>query len=138
MTEFITNNNQKIYYTINPSHRRSGNPNKSQWTITPEEEIYCFKLAVSNDWLENKIGWGIKQDQIGNLEQIGVSPLNEPLKIAKFRDDSQTNEWHGHPADYQQKQQDRPSTEILQIWRKQGIIAKHHITKIRSGKPCNL
>ncbi|MBN3897636.1 MAG: hypothetical protein V7L14_23970 [Nostoc sp.] len=129
---------KEISYKINPSHRRSGNPNKSIWTITQDEEITCFQLALSKGWLEEKTGWGIKQNQIGKLEQIGLSPLQEPLKIAKFRDDSQTKEWHGHPADYQNNQQDRPSTKILQIWRNDGIIAKHHITKIRSGKQCNL
>ncbi|MDZ7961923.1 MAG: hypothetical protein RMY34_29285 [Aulosira sp. DedQUE10] len=81
--------NKEIFYQINPAHRRSGNPNKSIWTITQDEEITCFELALSKGWLEEKTGWVIKQNSIGKLEPIGLSPLQEPLKIAKFRDDSQ-------------------------------------------------
>lgn len=135
---FKTDDNKEIYYQINYSHRRGGNPDKSIWIITENEEVACFELALLQGWLEDKTGWGIKKDSTGKLEQIGISRLQEPLKIAKFRDDSQNNEWHGYPADYQSKQQDRPSTKILQIWREKGIIEKHHISKLRSGKPCNL
>ena len=124
-------------YIISSQHRRTGNPNKSIWTINFDEEVECFINAMNGNWKTEAIAWGIKT--IGDvLHVVGLNPDNEELKIAKFVDGSKTNVWHGYPADYMRKAQDRPETVILKTWVDNGYITKAKMSKIRLGQSCNL
>lgn len=127
----------KTKYTSVIQHRGKVNNNKSIWTINLVEEVDCFKKSYSSQWQLNCKGWGLHiiQDRICVL---GKNPEGENLKIAKFVDSSNDNSWHGYPADYRSNIQDRPTQHILEMWREEGIIKKHHMSKIRSGMPCNI
>jgi len=127
-----------IYYKVRSVHRRHGNSEKCIWTIFIHEEVDCFKLSTSENWLEDTKGWGLKINSEGCLEQVGVSEQNESLKIAKFVDSSSTREWHGYPADYCRRKQDRPSTRVLIDWKEKGLISKTKMDKIKQYKKCNL
>jgi hypothetical protein len=127
-----------IYYKIRSVHRRRGNPEKCIWTITMEEEVDCFQDSANNKWLEDRKGWGLKVNSERRLSEIGISDQQEILKIAKFVDSSSTGEWHGYPADYCRRNQDKPSTRVLMDWKKRGLISKTNINKIKQGKRCNL
>ena len=124
-------------YLISSQHRKKGNPNKSIWTISLEDEVNCFIQTICNNWKAGVEAWGIKPN--GNtLQVVGVNNNNEQLKLAKFVDGTNTDVWHGYPADHMYKAQDRPTTEILKSWVEQGYITKPKMSKIRQGKLCNL
>jgi hypothetical protein len=124
-------------YFISSQHRRTGNPNKSIWTISFEEEVNCFIQTISNNWKAGFEAWGIKLN--GNtLQVVGLSNNNYELKLAKFVDGTNTDVWHGYPADHMYKSQDRPTTEILKFWVTEGYLTKAKMNKIRQGQLCNL
>ncbi len=124
-------------YIISSQHRRRGNPNKSIWTITFEEEVDCFIQALNGNWKIATEAWGIKVvDNI--LQVVGLNNNNGNLKLAKFVDGTNTNVWHGYPADYMSKAQDRPATSILKDWVDNGYLTKAKMSKIRLGQSCNL
>jgi hypothetical protein len=122
-------------YVISSHHRKYVNDKKSRWVVSMQEEIDCFVNACTAKWFDYPTVWGIiKQDS--HLIKLGESKLNSNLKLAKFVENQ--NNWHGYPADYVRNNQDRPGTVVLAKWRKDGIIEKHHIIKIRKGVECNL
>jgi hypothetical protein len=129
---------QVLYYKVRSVHRRRGNPNKCIWTISLEEEVNCFRCSALKKWLEDKEGWGLKINAQGGLEQVGESDKKEKLKIAKFVDSSSTTEWHGYPADYCSRNNDRPSLKVLEDWMNNKIINKTKMSKIKQYKQCNL
>ena len=129
---------QLFSYKVRSVHRRHGNTNKCIWTISIEEEVDCFKDSAFKNWLENKEGWGLKINAKGGLEQVGVSEINEGLKIAKFVDSNSTTEWHGYPADYCRRNKDRPSLKVLKDWMDKKIISKTQMSKIKQYKKCSL
>jgi len=124
-------------YIISSQHRKTGNPNKSIWTIGFEEEIQCFIQSVTNNWKNGFEAWGVKL--IGTtLQVVGVSKSKTQLKLAKFVGGISTNVWHGYPADHMTKSQDRPTTVILKSWVESGYITKAKMNKIRQGQLCDL
>lgn len=124
-------------YIISSQHRRIGNPYKCVWTITYQEEVNCFIQAKTSNWINGKICWGLKV--VGNaLQAVGRNTDNEDLKFAKFIDGTNTDVWHGYPADYLNRSQDRPTTAILLSWQQSNYLGKHHVRKIKQGIPCNL
>jgi hypothetical protein len=127
----------KSNYIISSQHRRTGNPNKSVWTITFEEEVACFIQAINDNWKIGTQAWGVKV--LGNILQVvGLNNNRQELKFAKFVDGTNTNVWHGYPADYMSNAQDRPATNILKGWVDNGYMTKAKMSKIRLGQPCNL
>lgn len=123
-------------YIVSSAHRRHQR-NKSRWTISIDMEIDCFINSQTSNWIETSVSWGVIQ-QKNTLLNVGVNPHRQPLKLAKFVDSSGNDIWHGYPADYERNCQDRPGMVVLQNWRENGIIEKHHMIKIRQGKECNL
>jgi hypothetical protein len=124
-------------YIISSQHRKKGNQNKSVWTITFNEEVACFIQALNGKWRAGTEAWGVKV--IGNILQIvGLNNARQELKLAKFVDGTNTNVWHGYPADYMNKAQDRPTTDILKLWVEKGYLTKAKMSKIRLGQSCNL
>jgi hypothetical protein len=130
----ISGRNEK--YIISKQHRfhRSG---KSIWTINEDEEISCFIQSMSSNWKYNNKAWGLYLSN-GTLSVLGKNDKNVYLKIAKFLDGSNTNIWHGYPADYIRNTQDRPTTHILYLWVNLSCINKSDMLKIRKGLKRNL
>ncbi len=124
-------------YIISSQHRRRGNPNKSVWTISYDEEVDCFIETMTREWQIGTVAWGIKVVE-DILQVVGVNNIRQELKLAKFVDGADTNVWHGYPADYMRKAQDRPATNILKLWVNDGFITKAKMSKIRLGQSCNL
>lgn len=129
--------NEITTYIISSQHRATGNPNKTVWTINYEDEVLCFKQSKTSNWIQGNYCWGLKA--IGsNIQNIGVNFEDEILKLAKFVDGNQNNKWHGYPADYLRRSQDRPPTFILKNWVNLGYLTKSKMNKIRKGQSCNL
>lgn len=132
LTKHTTSN-----YIISSQHRRNGNPNKSIWTVSFNEEVDCFIQTINENWKNGNEAWGLRV--IGTILQVvGLNNGSEELKIAKFVDGTNTNVWHGYPADYMSKSQDRPTTNILKVWVDKKYITKAKMSKIRLGQTCNL
>lgn len=123
-------------YFIHPQHR-NGNPNKSQWTITPNNEFESFKHAANSNWLTSCVGWGVFPIT-GAPDYLGVATDRiTRLVIAKFVPYQETL-WHGYPANHIEKEQDIPDEFILKKWIDEAVLPKAKISKISKGKPCNL
>lgn len=128
-------------YIISSQHRRTGNSNKSIWTITFIEEVDCFIEAMNGGWKSGSEAWSLKvsNDKLQVVgENIDMSGMKQELKLAKFVDGTKNKVWHGYPADYMNKNQDRPSTEVLKVWVNLGYLTKSKMNKIRQGQSCNL
>jgi hypothetical protein len=138
LTEEGESKEDVIHYKIRSVHRRHGNSEKCIWTISLQEEVDCFKTSADEKWLEDTKGWGLKMNSAGGLSEIGISERQEVLKIAKFVDSGSTREWHGYPADYCRRNQDRPSMKVLMDWKDRGLINKTKMDKIKQYKRCSL
>lgn len=135
--EINLGNEIKTTYIISSQHRATGNPNKTVWTLDFYDEVECFKLSKSSEWVEDNYGWGIRVID-STIQYIGYNFKNETLKLAKFVDGNENNIWHGYPADYLRRSQDRPPTFVLKNWVEQGFLTKAKMNKIRRGQSCNL
>ena len=124
-------------YIISSQHRKTGNFHKSIWLIPFTEEVECFTQTINENWKDGNKAWGVKIiDAI--FQVLGKNNENEELKLAKFVDGNYSNIWHGYPADYLRKAQDRPTTDILKVWVQKGFLTKSKMSKIRRGQSCNL
>ena len=129
-------------YVIKADHR-DGTHDKAQWKISMDEEVDTFERGFGSEWFSSKKSWAWSlylNTQRPN--PLGVSKRSEPpiqrLWIAKFVKNASPAFWHGYPADYRRRTQDRPDIDVLEDWRRQGFIGKREIAKIRSGLKCNL
>src|SRR6266568_6442356 len=115
------------------SHHRNGNPEKSQWCITPPQEIELFEQVFHVQTPSSGVLWGLRVEA-ETPHVVGVSCMKAPpvrnLRIAKFISNMTPQFWHGYPADYRIEIQDRPPIAILNVWRKDGYIQKHEVAKI--------
>lgn len=124
-------------YIISSQHRRKGNPNKCVWIVTFDQEVNCFIQTIQQNWRAGSEAWGLIASN-AVLQVVGRNTNNEELKLAKFVDGNDNEIWHGYPADYMMRSQDRPTTGILQSWVNSGYITKAKMSKIRLGHSCNL
>jgi hypothetical protein len=126
-----------VRYIIKADHRNGGNGRKSQWVIAEPAEVQCFERSHKSNWTTTNAAWGLHLP--GSSPQVlGRSVTGTDLKIARFLPAANGKTWHGFPADYRRKKQDRPAVTVLLLWLKAGFIRKHDISRVRSGKPCNL
>lgn len=117
-------------------YHRNGDPEKSQWVISVEEEFKSFAISQKNKWYEGQRGWGIHPSMA--FLDVGYLNNGKNVQIARFQEMSPhgqeiQNIWHGYPADIKGKTNDIPILAVLNIWRELGIIQKHHLSKIRRG-----
>ena len=124
-------------YLISSQHRRRGNPNKCRWTITLEEEVECFIQSIDSNWIDGAFAWGLHFVN-DTIDVLGLNNDDEDLKLAKFINSDGTIIYHGYPADYINRSQDRPTNNILKMWVNSGHITKAKMTKINRGYSCNL
>lgn len=126
-----------INYFVKPDHHRPRpTPTKSVWCISVIEEVHCFENAIDMAWLHRATGWGLHLVRAVPIV-LGQNVLYR-VKVGKFVYDASANQWHGYPADYLRKPQDRPPTDVLRMWLASSIIRKYEITRVRQGKPCSL
>ena len=127
-----------VAYLPNPQHR-DGNPNKSQWTINIDQEIYVFRCMAYYGWGFQNNGWGLLINNDGKVDYLGfINNRNTAVFIAKFVGDTNHNSWHGYPADYQFRAQDVPDRAILQRWKENNYLTKAKVRKIMMGQPCKI
>lgn len=118
------------------SYHRNGDPEKSQWTISVEEEFRSFAISRQNRWYQDKRGWGIHPS--GSLIEVGTLVCGKIVRISRFQEMSPLGQefkdiWHGYPADIKGKTNDIPVVEVLDSWLNAGIIKRHQLSKIRRG-----
>lgn len=119
------------------SYHRNGNPIKSQWTISIEEEFESFKISRLQNWHNERRGWGLHPTN--PFSEIGRSVSNRSVMIARFQEMSPNGQviqdiWHGYPADIRGKTNDIPTVDVLKSWLANGYINGNQFSKIRSGK----
>jgi len=124
---------------VHKSDHRDNTADKSQWTISEQEERSSFSLMYASKWIvENDKGWGLHIiDKTADYLGVGVNRARD-LFIAKFVDGAHSNIWHGYPADYVANNQDKPDRRVLQEWGTVGYISFGKVRKVLKGQPCNL
>jgi len=80
---------------------RDNTQTKSQWTISPAEEVACFNRTVEEAWISPPhVGWGLHFDAAGIAQYLGISAVTHgeeyALFLAKFIDGNQNDTWHGY------------------------------------------
>jgi hypothetical protein len=123
-------------YTPLSKHRGLATASRSVWIVSVRDEIQCFVMAFRERWVFDTDGWGLRPLSPGRLQVLGVNGFKERLALAKFV--GADGSWHGYPADYRRRVQDRPPMHLLRTWRASEILRKHQMAKISSGKQCNL
>jgi hypothetical protein len=137
VTEFTLGQHRDITYAAHPAHRNR-TPDKSQWTITVRQEVWCFDCSLRNSWLENRMGWGLHLVG-GKPKVLGVSADGmTPLAVAFFRDPNRRRYWHGYPADLKRRPSELPPERIRQEWLDKGLLPPAKLRKIMRGQPCIL
>ena len=127
-------------YLFKSDHHGRPTDTKCVWTIHRADELACFEDMFFQRWHQDDMGWGLRYDDAGNPLELGRNHSNDVLKLAKFPCDQgiEPPVWHGYPADYLRRQQDRPPVSVLNTWRRAGILKKFEVARIRGGRPCNL
>jgi len=131
-----------IFYIHKLDHRNNS-PDKSQWSITPDEETNCFTGAITAKCTKSSCCWGLHFDNTKKVMYVGVTAKSNPeereLFIAKFVDSNENSKWHGYPADpCNQKQQDIPPEFILNDWLAKKYLRPQIVRKIGKGQKCKL
>jgi len=131
----ISINGQELTYLKVPYHR-DGTVEKSQWTISENEEVDCFIESIQKKWSNGETNFGLRRNENDDLIYLGRNRFGEDLLIAKFVNNS--SNWHGYPSDYIRNTHDIPNYSTLIDWRDRNLIRKSQMLKIKQGKPCNL
>ncbi len=126
-----------VRYFVHPKHRGSPTSNTCTWTIPIVDEVALFEAALPSVRSPGQACWAAEPG-VRRLRTVGVNVHVESLFFGKFVDGSSMSRWHGYPADYRRRTQDRPPPAVLQVWVTQGLIEKHHLAKISGGMKCNL
>jgi hypothetical protein len=124
----------KYYYKAD---HRDKSHQKSQWTLTPAEELKCFIHSRNENWSEPYKSWGIWVNT-NKLDELGKNYGEEELNVAVFVDSYQKDVWHGYPADFKRDKWDIPPMKVLTIWRDKKYTTKSKISNARQGKTCSL
>lgn len=128
----------QVEYLCHP-HHRNNNRKKSQWRITEPQEVACFQLTHTQQWIVAAVGWGLHV--VNNAASfLGVAQDRQlQLFIAKFVSaaNSGGTQWHGYPADHRASE-DRPPDDVLGAWLAGGRLPAAKLRKVQKGEPCNL
>lgn len=133
--EYPEKNITGIYTAV--SYHRNGTANKSQWTISVDEEIDLFADTKQKGQIYEDKGhalWVID----AKAEVLGLTEKGNETRLARFEDGNRIDHWHGYPANYLKAKNDIPPMELLLKWRNQNLITKADITRLKQQKPCSL
>jgi hypothetical protein len=129
--------NDGVHYLCHPDHRNGLRP-KSQWRVTEQEEIGCFRLTYDNQWIIDQKGWGLHLVD-GSPQYLGVARDHATeVFVAKFVSNTAGEEWHGYPADHTSNSADRPHESVAWKWQENGFIRPAKVRKLLRGQPCLL
>jgi len=124
-------------YTIKLDHRNKSK-DKSQWTISHQDEVDVFVNAYTRKWVCNNNSWGLFYKN-GKIDYLGVAQDHvTQVFISKFVNDANHSNWHGYPADHKKHSQDIPDRIILDDWINNNVLPKAKIRKIQGMLPCKL
>lgn len=124
-------------YLCHPDHRNRTRL-KSQWTITCQEEIDCFRLTYNNQWIVDIKGWGLYLVN-GSPQYLGVAQDHATeVFVGRFVSNVSGDEWHGYPADHTSNSADRPHESVAKNWQEHGFIGPPKVRKLLRGQPCLL
>jgi hypothetical protein len=124
-------------YCVHPQHRDKTH-GKSQWTISMNEERDVFLGTLTQSWVAQDAGWGLRVDD-GRITYLGVARDHvRQVFIAKFVHTNHRHTWHGYPADHQSCVKDIPDESILRSWLDTRLLSPAKICKLQKGKPCSL
>ena len=119
------------------SYHRYGTAGKSQWTISVDEEIDLFAKTKRNGYVYDDKGyalWIVAEKAV----VLGITEYQSETRLARFVDGTRTDHWHGYPANYLRAKNDIPPMHLLRQWKKDGLIEKSDITRLKLQKPCSL
>jgi hypothetical protein len=124
---------------IHKMDHRDGTGNKSQWSISQQQERNCFLRMHDSAWFLVNKGWGLHLVK-KKPEYLGYRANSvQLLFIAKFVDGNNNSIWHGYPADHIRfPDRDIPIEYILLDWRNLGYLSNAKMRKIMKGQRCNL
>lgn len=126
---FGPTSNGKFYVSLN-YHRKSGNPQKAIWDVSPDYEFETFKEADEKDWYDTSDSyWGIRDDGRAVLGSRGE-------RLCKFPNPSNPNdEWHGYPVSpLERGPADAPPKALVDHWHQQQVISKTTHRRIMQKK----
>lgn len=121
-----------VQYLFYEKHRGVPTAEISVWKVEFQKELECFKESFESDWKVDNNSWGFIRDGNG-YEVLGNNLSNPQLYFAKFVGDDH-NVWHGYPADFKNKPNDKPKQAVLQKWKDGKIINKPVLRKIQQGQ----
>ena len=119
------------------SFHRNGTPDKSQWTISVDDEFDLFAKTKLDGQIYDDKGynlWIVNE----TAEVLGYTEHGSETRMARFEDGTRSDHWHGYPANYLRAKNDIPPMALLRDWKAKGLIRKSDITRIKQQKPCSL
>jgi len=120
-------------YIVSPKHRKTyATEDASVWLVDSDAEMNCFNEAFTSNWTDDGFAWGLISEGLNRLAILGKNYQDYGLRIAKFRSDAVN--WHGYPADNNNRPQDRPRPVILDAWSHNGLISKSLRSRIQGGR----
>lgn len=143
--EYVIDDDFGVIYIHKADHRNRA-PQKSQWTISEQQERDCFGNILGLIYMDGFGSpngcWGL-HIVAGRLAYLGesASDSSEPFRalfIAKFVDSNENDRWHGYPADHVSNTQDIPTSDWLMYWFEAGYISQSQLRKISRGQKCKL
>ncbi len=126
-----------LRYGSKPDHR-DNTAVKSQWTISVEHEVACFRFTAARHWFDGDRGWGLHLvDDSAAYLGVGIDRTHR-LFVARFEGDRNNTYWHGYPADHTRRTDDIPTEGIALQWIIANYLAKSKVRKLLKGQRCKL
>jgi hypothetical protein len=124
-----------VVYEHNILHRNKTS-NKSQWTISLENEREVFVVGMNSQWFVMTACWSMYIVD-GVVQYLGLAQdHSKPVFLSKFVDGTATGKWHGYPVDHQDKNFVLP-TQVSKLWLDSKILSTSKISKIIRRQPCS-
>lgn len=119
------------------SYHRNGTAGKSQWTISVDEEVDLFAKTKKDGHVYDDKGYAL-WIVVEKAAVLGLTEHQSETRLARFVDGTKSDHWHGYPANYLRAKNDIPPMHLLRQWKKDGLIEKSDITRLKLQKPCSL
>ena len=124
-------------YYKSVSYHRNGTADKSQWTISVDDEFDLFAKAKRDGQIYDDKGYALWiVSEVACV--LGLTEHDSETRLARFVDGTRSDHWHGYPANYMRAKNDIPPMSLLRQWKENGLIEKSDITRLKQQKPCRL